>query len=183
MPDRYTQLAVCCEDLQQRCFVYQYLTSKGLNARRIRFRQCPAGRGGDAKHFVCMKHVEEVRAVRAKRHLKAGVISILDADNATVAQRKAELDSALQKERQQPRQATERIGVLVPRRNIETWIHALLGEAVDEVTSYRHFRGDESSCYGAVQEFVRRCPDGMRSDDLPSLQDGCKELTSFLKNA
>jgi len=183
MSDRYTQVAVCCEDLQQRCFVYRYLTRKGLKARRIRFRKCPAGKGGDAKQFVRVNHVAEVKAMRAKPHLRAGVIAILDADKATVAQRKAELDNTLQEEGQRPRHASERIAVVVPRRNIETWIHALLGEAVDEATSYRRFRGDESSCYPAVDDFVTRCPDGMRSDDLPSLQDGCTELTSFLGKA
>jgi hypothetical protein len=180
MSERYTQVAVCCEDLQQRCFVHRYLTRKGVNARRIRFRQCPAG---DAKQFVRRNHVVEVQAMRARPHLRAGVISMLDADNASVEDRKVELDQALQREMFEPRQAAERIAVLVPRRNIETWIHALMGKAVDETTVYPRLRGAESSCQPAVDQFVRRCPEGMRPDDLPSLRDGCAELTAFLRKA
>jgi hypothetical protein len=180
MPERYTQVAVCCEDLQQRCFIHRYLTRKGLNARRIRFLQCPAG---DAKQFVRRNHVVEVRAMRARQHLRAGVISMLDADNVMVEDRKDELDRALQQAGLEPRQGSERVAVLVPRRNIETWIHALLGETVDETTTYPRFRGRESSCQEAVDRFVRRCPNDMGPGDLPSLLDGCRELTSFLNRA
>jgi len=183
MPERYTQVVVCCEDLQQRCFTYRFLTAKGVNGHRIRFAQCPGGRGGDAKQFVRERHVVEVKAMRTKPHLAIGVISVIDADDATVEGRKTELDNALQTGGQRKRQPSERIGVVVPRRNIETWIHSLLGRQVDEETRYPRFHGDERQCAPAAQEFAQRCPSNMQPSDLPSLRDACAELTSFLEKS
>jgi hypothetical protein len=180
MAERYTQVAVCCEDIQQRCFVYRLLTLKHVDPRRIRF---PPKRSGDAKQFVRNQHVVEVMALRAKPHLAKGVMSMLDADDSTVEERKAELDKALEAAAQPKRSPDEAIAVLIPRRNIETWVHALQGEKVDEHTRYPRFRGQERECASAAQEFARRCPGDMRQEDLPSLQDACEELRAFLNKA
>jgi hypothetical protein len=162
--------------------LYRFLKAKKTKPHKIYFRQSPSGQG-DAKQFVRTQHVAEVAAMRARPHLAAGVISMLDADDASVAARKEELDDALQAAGQGRRQPDERIGVVVPRRNIETWIHSLLGVQVDETTRYPRFRGDERQCAPAAQAFAQRCPNDMRSDDLPSLRDACAELTAFLKKA
>jgi len=183
MPDRYTYVTVVCEDTQQSCFMYRFLTAKGLKPHRLIMRPCPTARGGDAKQFVRRNHVAEVRAMRAKPHLLAGVITIIDADDSTVGARKDELNDALVAEGQDRRQADERIAVAVPRREIETWIHSLQGRPVDEETRYPRFRGDERQCAPAASEFARKCPSDMQEDDLPSLKDACKELDAFLKKA
>jgi hypothetical protein len=149
----------------------------------MHWRQCPTGRGGDAKRFVKVNHAAEVRAIRAKPYLRAGVVTMIDADDASVQERKAELDTALAADGQDCRQPDERIAVAVPRREIETWIHSLLGSPADEESSYPRFRGDERQCAPAATEFARKCPSDMRKDDLPSLKDACKELAAFLKKA
>ena len=43
-----------------------------------------------------------------------------------------------------PRQTDERIGIFIPRRNIETWIHYLQGESVNEIDEYAKFYGNEA---------------------------------------
>jgi hypothetical protein len=129
---------------------------------------------------VRQQHVIEVRALRGKPHLSIALITMLDADDRSVADRKQELDGSLAASGQEQRQASERIAVLVPRRNIETWIHRLRGNAVNESDSYPRYRGEESRCREAVCEFVRRCPAHMVADDPPSLRDGCEELTRLL---
>ncbi len=176
---RYVTVVVRCEDLQQRCFIYRYLTEKGLHYRTISIQHCPRGRG-DAKQWVREQYVLEVRVLRAKTFLATGTIAMLDADVDSVEDRKKELDAALRNAGQEARRPDEPIAVVVPRRNIETWIHHLLGQAVNEEDSYPHLRGEESRCAPAVAEFVGRCPGAMTSSDPPSLRDGCQELTRFL---
>jgi hypothetical protein len=179
MSRRYTSVVVRCEDLQQRVFLYRLLIEKGIGRREIRIEHAPAGRG-DAKRWVRRHHVTEVRALRCKPHLTVALLTMLDADDRTVVDRKRELDEALTADGQDRRQPSERIAVLVPRRNIETWIHRLLGNLVNETDTYPRYRGRESRCHEAVREFVRRCPAAMVPDDPPSLRDGCEELTRLL---
>lgn len=179
MSKRYTSVVVRCEDLQQRAFLYRYLIEKGVGRREVQVEHCPAGKG-DAKNWVRQQHVTEVRAVRGKPHLSIALITMLDADDRSVVDRKQELDRDLAESGQERRQPSERIAVLVPRRNIETWIHRLRGNAVNETDSYPRYRGEERRCCEAVHEFVRRCPAQMVDDDPPSLRDGCDELTRLL---
>ncbi|MBM4040008.1 MAG: hypothetical protein FJ290_16005 [Planctomycetes bacterium] len=177
MSRRYTTVIVRCEDLQQRVFLYRYLIEKGVGRREVQVQHSPKG---DAKHWVRQQHVIEVRALRKKPHLSIALVTMLDADNRTVAERKEELDAALAASGQERRQLSERIAVLVPRRNIETWIHRLRGNTVNESDSYPRLRGKESRCCEAVREFAWRCPTRMVADDPPSLRDGCEELTRLL---
>lgn len=179
MSKRYTSLVVRCEDLQQRVFLYRYLIEKGIGRREIQIGHSPSGRG-DAKRWVMQQHVIEVRALRGKPHLSIALITMLDADDRSVPDRKQELDGALAGGSQERRQPSERIAVLVPRRNIETWIHRLEGHVVNESDSYPRYRGAESHSGEAVREFVQRCPARMVPDDPPSLRDGCEELTRLL---
>jgi len=76
------------------------------------------------------------------------VVTVADADNLTVQDRKIEFDAALKADGQKPRQPDEPIAVVVPRRQIETWILHLRGEHVDENQQCPHFRGHERSCAG-----------------------------------
>jgi hypothetical protein len=177
MNRRYTSVIVRCEDIQQRVFLYRYLIEKGIGPREIQVRFSP---GGDAKHWVRQQHVIEVRALRSKPHLSIALVTMLDADDRTVADRKQELDEALVAGGQQRRDPDDRIAVLVPRRNIETWIHRLEGNVVNESDCYPRYRREESRCHEAVLEFVRRCPAQMVAEDPPSLRDGCDELTRLL---
>lgn len=182
MGKRYTSVVVRCEDLQQRGFLYRYLIGKGVGRREIRIEHSPSGKG-DAKEWVRQHHVIEVRALRSRPHLSLALITMLDADDRSVVERKQELDGALVAGGQDRRQPSERIAVLVPRRNIETWIHRLEGNAVNESDSYPRYRHAESRCREAVREFVRRCPAHMADDDPPSLRDGCDELTFLLSRS
>jgi len=180
MPDQYVTLVVVCEDLQHRVFLYRFLIEKGVVPRRIQFQQCPKGRG-DAIQWVKSKHVREVAQLRKRPHILRGVVTVADADNCTVKDRKSQFDTELESIGQKPRQPNEPIALVIPRRQIETWILHLRGVAVDENKKCKHFRGNESNCSAEVKRFAQKCPGGMNKDDLPSLQDGCSELSRLLQ--
>lgn len=177
MPNRTAQIIVRCEDLQQRCFIYRYLLKKDVHWRAIQIRQNP---GGDAKRYVLDQYPIQVRALRSVPYVSKALISMIDADDCTVEERKREHDDALADNKQAKRANTEKIAVLVPRRNIETWVHHLLGEAVNENDKYPRFRGEERKCAPAAEEFAQRCPHHMREADPPSLHDACTELQRIM---
>ncbi len=177
MPDKPAQIIVRCEDLQQRVFIYRCLVNNGIHPRTIQIRHNP---GGDAKRFVLVQYPIQVKALRRTPHISKAVISMIDADDRTVEERKREHDKALEESGQEWRVDSDKIAILVPRRNIETWVHHLLGMAVNEHDEYPRFRGEERKCAPAAEDFSRRCPHGMRETDLPSLHDGCAELQRAL---
>lgn len=105
------------------------------------------------------------------------MISIIDADVDAVEERKRQHDGELTASALDRRGGAERIAVVVPKRNIETWVHHLLGKpGINEDDRYPKFSGEERECAPAAEEFARRCPNAMRPGDLPSLRDGCFEL-------
>ena len=177
MPNKIARIIVRCEDLQQHVFIYRCLVKSGIHPRTIQIRHNP---GGDAKRFVLDQYPVQVKALRSTPHVSAAFISMIDADDRTVEQRKLEHNNVLTESGQEHRDDAEKIAILVPRRNIETWIHHLLGEVVNEQDSYARFRGKESKCAPAAEEFARRCPHDMRKTDLPSLHDGCAELQRIM---
>ena len=173
MPNRFAEIIVRCEDLQQRTFIYRCLVEKGLRPHTIQIKHNPRG---DAKRFVLDQYPIEVKALRRTPHISKAVISMIDADDCTVEDTKRQHDDALKANGEPRRADAEKIAILVPRRNIETWIHHLLGETVNENDKYPRFRHEERRCAPAAEDFARRCPNDMRAADLPSLRAGCEEL-------
>jgi hypothetical protein len=101
----------------------------------------PRGRGCGFD-FVVKSFPAQVNAYRlVKSRIHTWLVTVVDADTGTVAQRIGEMDRELT-EAQEPRVRAmriqdETIARLVPRRNIETWILALNSTAVNETDDYK----------------------------------------------
>ena len=176
MANNRVQVIVRCEDLQQRCFIYRFLVEKGFDRRNINIKNSPSGKGA-ATQWVLKQYPVEVKALRSGPPASKRLISIIDADVETVDERKRQHDDALVSAGQERRSNGERIAVVVPKRNIETWIYHLLGSlCINETDVYLKFRGEERECAPAAEDFAQRCPNNMQAGDLPSLRDGCAEL-------
>ena len=87
-------------------------------------------------------------------HSTVVLVVVADADNLTVAERIAVLDAKLVEASQPTRRSDEPIFFVIPRRNIETWIYYLVGDAVDEETDYKS-RCTSSMVDNAVPAFQR----------------------------
>lgn len=108
------------------------------------------------------------------------LVVLIDADQKTINERLAQLDGALVDAEQEKRQPNEQIAVFVPKRNIETWIHHLQGENVDEKTAYPKL-AQESDCKPAVAKLVEQCQTGkLDPEPPPSLKQGCQEFQRIL---
>jgi hypothetical protein len=177
---RGTRLVLLCEDLQQEVFARHYFMSRGFDRREIRSRIGLSGQGA-GEQFVRENYPQEVKAYRSRSAYQAiCLVIVIDADVLTVTQRVEQLDQALQGSQQHRRQIGEKIAVFVPKRNIETWIHFLRGEVVDEVTVYSKL-AQEGECKQDVRRLARDiCPAGVPSEAPLSLHAACEEVARIL---
>jgi hypothetical protein len=177
MADRYTTVTVLCEDMMHLNFVRRYLMIRGVNSHRIRAKVNPSGLGAGSQ-YVINNYPIEVQALRSKRHIRAGLIAVADADALSAEERLEQFQRSLGEPR---REGSERIAVLVPRRNVETWIYHLLGNSANETEDYKR-RVSTSDLPSAVASFSDQCPSRSAEITVPSLKHACNELTAFLHN-
>jgi hypothetical protein len=175
------QLVILCEDKQQEVFARHFFIRRGFKRWKIRVIPYPQGAGSGEKH-VRDQYPHQVESYRSKSpHLSIGLAVVIDADTHTVAQRLNQLGTELADDNQPKRQAGEKIAVFVPKRNIETWIHYLRGQPVDETTAYPKL-SRESECKPDVDKLVNEiCRDEFPSDAPPSLDTACDELQRILE--
>jgi len=142
--ERIAKIVVLAEDLRQGNSVYHYLIRCGQHQRSIVLRLAPRGQGS-GEQYVRERYPIEVAYYRHRSRLRsAALATVLDADTGSVEEHERELTSALAAAGEAEREDAEAISVLIPKRNIETWILCLSGEIVDETTNYRgHPRIDE----------------------------------------
>ncbi len=130
---RYAKVIVLGEDRAHRNFIRHYLKKRGFNHRQIHVR-----RQGSGKQFVLENYATEVKAYRSQaNHLSHALVTVIDADTQKVRDIHRCLEKRLQGDSIHNRQTDERIAVLVPKRNIETWMVYLLGSTVDEEKNYK----------------------------------------------
>lgn len=138
MVERIASIILLVEDTNQENLLRRYLQRLGHDNRNMRTRKVPNGQGS-GEQFVRERYASEVRAVRSQvTRTRACLIAMIDADTGSVADRRQLLDRALKDSDQAPRNPSEPVLNLIPKRNVETWILCLNSELVDEVADYRH---------------------------------------------
>lgn len=166
---------VLCEDLQHAAFVGRFLKLRGWHNRQIRTRPCPAGKGS-GEQWVRRELPAELRAYRSRSsRAKSCLVVVLDADQGTVDQHLRELDQACRDAGETPRAGDERVLFVIPRRNIETWLAYLQGQAVDETSEYPRlpFERECRAGVAALDDMCRR--QELREPAPPSLMTACDE--------
>ncbi|KYC43046.1 hypothetical protein WA1_13165 [Scytonema hofmannii PCC 7110] len=180
MSQRRVQIVLLCEDRQQEVFTRYLLNNIGFSTINIRSLVCPKG-SQSGEQFVRERYSTEVKAYRSKSsYLSIGLVVVIDADNKTVQERLKELDDALKADSQQLRQLNEAICILIPKRNVETWIHYLQGESVDEEAEYSKF-SEESTCKPYVENWVNQYYLNLDEKTPLSLQVAREELQRIMQ--
>lgn len=180
MSQRRVQMVILCEDRQQEVFARHFLEKRGFTGL-FRPKICPPGSQA-GEQYVRTQYPVEVKAYRQNRNrVSIGLVVLIDADNGTLQEHLDQLANVLKEDSQQNRQPDEAIAIFIPKRNIETWIHYLQGETVDEETGYSKFDKNEATCKRYVENLAEQC----RSQNLPenapeSLQAACGELQRLL---
>lgn len=179
MSSRACRMVVLCEDRQHETFIYRLLKDLGVPRRRIKTITSPRGDGA-ADQFVQEQYADELELHRrTAARMSVGLVIMIDADENTVQDRLHALNASLSDRNLRPRAPGESVCLLIPKRNIETWIRALFGDAVNERDAYPKLErpGD---CQPAVDQLVGDVRHGCREDVIPSLRRGCRELRTRL---
>ncbi|MEG4810986.1 hypothetical protein QUA82_24620 [Microcoleus sp. F8-D3] len=180
MSQRRVQIVILCEDKQQEVFARYFLKKRGFTGL-IRAKICPPGSQA-GEQYVRTEYPKEVKAYRQnKNRVAIGLVVLIDADTGTLAARLNWLASVLDEHKQENRKPNEAIAIFVPKRNIETWIHYLQRETVNEEDDYAKFEKNEAACKTAVEDLADRCYSQSLPEDAPrSLQAACGELQRLL---
>ncbi|MEG3928701.1 MULTISPECIES: hypothetical protein [unclassified Microcoleus] len=177
---RRVQIVILCEDRQQEVFARYFLKKRGFTGQ-FRANICPKGSQA-GEEYVRTHYPGEVKAYRQKRNqVSIGLVVLIDADTGTLEARLNELASVLGENDEKKREPNEAIAIFVPKRNIETWIHYLQGETVNEENAYAKFENNEAVCKKPVEDLADRCYSQSLPEDAPrSLQAACGELQRLL---
>lgn len=180
MSQRKVQIVILCEDRQQEVFARYFLKKRGFTGL-FRAKICPKG-SQSGEQYVRSQYPVEVKAYRQKKNrVSIGLVVLIDADTGTLEARLNQLASVLDENDLENRRSNEAIAIFVPKRNIETWIHYLQGETVNEETVYAKFENNEAVCKTAVEDLADRCYCQSLPEDAPrSLQAACEELQRLL---
>ena len=160
MVERIAEVVVLAEDVNQANFARRFLIRAGQDKRKIRVRPLRSGRGS-AEQYVRETYPVEVLYYRRRSSSRsAALVVALDADNGSVAGHEAELARSLRHAGESPRQPDEQIALVIPKRNIETWIRCLLGNVVDEMSDYKGWPEIQEGIKPAAQAFFDWSRDG-----------------------
>ena len=167
------RVVLLCEDRQTDSFVRRFLSCRGFSHHDVTTLPLPHGaQSGD--QWVRERYPRELRAIRARQ--KAFLVIVVDADNHSTEDRRSELDRECARQGVPGRTSEDPVIVIVPRRNIETWLAWLGGDRVDEETTYPRLRR-ESDCDPLARNLYRMCHKAQRLDEgaPPSLIEACEE--------
>ena len=166
-------ITLLCEDSQTDAFVRRFLKHRNFRGRDINTLPLPTGRQS-GEQWVREQYPKQLRAIRGRQG--AYLIVVTDADTHSTETRRAQLESACRKKKVPPGDDRDPVLVIVPRRNIETWMKYLGGTAVDENTTYRKLTHG-SDCAQCADDLYRMCHEAQRlpGDAPPSLRESCKE--------
>lgn len=132
---RCATVVVLAEDKRQQQLIRKYLRRRNFATSQIREVAAPVGQTQNVG-YVLERYAVEVNAMRSATY-SVGLIVVIDADDNTVLERKAQLEDELRKADTRLRAEGEAVALVVPRRNVETWIWHLEGNEVDEETDYK----------------------------------------------
>lgn len=178
--NEYTGVVLLCEDRQQEVFAREFLISCGIEKRRIYPDICPKGKQA-GEQFVREKYPRSVSSYRKKaNHITNVLVVLTDADTLTVQARLQRLSNELQNHEISARLPEERIGLFIPKRNIETWIHFLVAGEADEETIYPHLE-KESQCKPYVERLAQNRRQPLPETAPTSLKAACDEITRILE--
>jgi hypothetical protein len=143
MAEGPTHIFVLAEDREQQNLIRHYLTRSGLGAG-ARFEALPNGIGS-GEQFVRNRFPELLRKVESSlgHAVSAIAIVMIDADLRTVIVRRSQLIGA--------QGSTNDLILLIPKRHVETWVGALLGNTVDELKDYKADFGNATMVKQAAQ--------------------------------
>ncbi len=165
------RITLLCEDSQTDAFVRRFLRRRNFGARDVRTLPLPKGRQS-GEQWVRQRYPAELRAIRGRQG--AYLIVVTDADDRSTNERRAQLGAACAEQGVPVRTGEDPVLLIVPRRNIETWLAYLdAGEPVDEEVKYPRLKRERRLRPALFRDFSSR--PGNRRRWVFSYEDGAAE--------
>lgn len=168
------RITLLCEDSQTDSFVRRFLRRRNFRGRDVRTLPLPEGRQS-GEQWVRERYPAELRTIRGRRG--AWLIVVTDADDHSTNDRRGQLDAACQERNVPARTDADPVILIVPRRNIETWLAYLdAGKPVDEDKTYPRLRRARD-CDRHAGTLFSMCRGARQLDAAapPSLRKACEE--------
>lgn len=177
---RTVNMVILCEDRQHEAFARRFLNKAGIVTRSLHVQISPAGRGA-AEQFVRRQYAKELRFYRARSHrVQQALLVMIDADGQPVADRISQVEREAAAS-DGARRDGERVAIVVPARNIETWFAYLDGNNVNETDRYPRLERPRD-CQHHVDALWQMCrQNSLRQPAPPSLEAACIEYNSRLQ--
>jgi len=174
MSNRYSQIVILCEDTQQESFIRRFLKkAHGIQPNLLIVVKNPGGKGS-GEQFVRNRYPHELKAIR-RRHAMLTLITAIDADTKERNEIIRSLDAVCAGSGIEPNTDRDNVALVIPKRNIETWITWLNGQPVDETTAFPRLP-NESACQPAVEKLYDLCTQNDTPPNIPdSLAKTCIE--------
>jgi hypothetical protein len=127
-----------CEDDVHRRLAVAYMNRCNINRRIVVEKIASRLQRGGNNDWVLRAFPAELHACR-QRHKRAKtlLVVVVDADKLTVGERRRQLTDSLKVTGYEELAADDPVAFLITRRNVETWIRALLVEKVNEDDDYK----------------------------------------------
>lgn len=155
MSRRFVRITILAEDRRHENLLRHFLLEANFvkNNRDVYVKLCP---GGSAEQFVRLRYpveLEELRSRNFQRNL--WLIVVVDADTKSVADRLIDLEAGLNSRGVPAPNSNESVVLLVPKRDVETWVWFLLGNVATEDKDYSS-RVTDQDCLAAALK-LRDC--------------------------
>ena len=146
----------------------------------MRVERAPGGRGA-GEQFVRERFPRELKAHRS-RPVGQALVVMIDGDSEGPVSRRSQLGKTCRDAGVAERTNTERVALLIPTWNIETWLAYLNGSHVDEGKPDYPRLAQERDCQRHVEKLAQMCRVGeLRQPAPPSLEAACNEYNLRLK--
>ena len=181
MTNRRVRIVFLCEDNQHEAFARRFLEGMGWNTRALHVVKSPSAKGS-AEQWVKETFAKELKIYRQRsQRASSALIVMIDADSKTVQNRIDDLEVACSSKGISFRTHDEAVAIAVPKRNIETWIHYLNEQQVNEMDTYQKL-DRERGCQQAVSNLVGMCKStGLKPDAPSSMRQACDEYRNRIK--
>lgn len=165
------------EDERHLRFAEKFLIERRLAHRREIFLQpVPAGRGA-GEQSVRQRFPTELKAIRSQAHFQRKFLLVLiDGDGRPVDQRRRQFEDACKAAGVAPLQPKDMVCVLIPQRNLETWVKFILGEVVDEETDFKHHVTEADRRRASISLAERCRHNEIGPEAPPSLRAACSDF-------
>lgn len=163
MSERVSETVLLCEDDMQARLVRAFMKVSGVQTRTLRERIASELEQGGNCRTVLNRFPEELRACRKRHQAKAKthLIVMIDADDLSVDDRRRELLDELNKLDMASLNEHDSVSLLIPKRNVETWIRALNDEESLEDENYKRSKPPDKS---VVRAAARRLHEWVKPD-------------------